>query len=206
MLANETAIAKLRDRLDKVSDFNWNILLIDPNKYDDCKKYIARNHPDLSFENHITFIKNSSSGDALTADMLLHTICHAVYDRDRQVYFNEIVNAMKPLLTTGNDERDISQYLHMSAAKNIFKSEDQSLPKAKRDRLKHMSFQPKLFAEIVLEMTASFIRNGKVRFSPNEFCLNPQSELAMKIESHVNSAIRKALNACVGKILTDPER
>jgi hypothetical protein len=95
LLSNQKSSKTLENKLKNVG-YNFNILIFESSVDDDRRNvsppsnyirkinnYIRSNN--ITLENHITYVKNGSSGDPLTPWMILHTLGHAVAEEAKEI-------------------------------------------------------------------------------------------------------------------------
>lgn len=212
---------KTIDRIESVLNTNqagyvWNFVPIDDLGTDTAvEDHLAQAGIDV--RDSITFVKTSSSGDVLDADMLFHTAGHAIFglDENKEV-FNEI---MAVLMAFGNHLRDrrlvewsgdigrllvIAQFCHFTAAKNLIRSTDESLSQERRNAYKKRALLNG--DELIYEMASIFIKRDRVKFAPNEFCRHNDPRIlaaAEGVQREINGLLRQVLDNAVGKIISD---
>lgn len=172
----------------KSSKYNFNILLMEKKQgyefvysanvkeYNDrIYEYMKENN--LKIENHITFVKNATSGHLLTPWMILHTLGHAVTDHAYN-FGSELVNAIKEKIRSWNE-------LEVGSLKNIFQFA--SIQKGVVDSTD----------ELLHELIAEYLWNGKIRINPNA------NNMVIEYVKNLEDEIEKLLSSCVGSIIYD---
>ena len=147
------------------------------------EKYMKDNG--LQKEGHITFVKNSSSGEYLTPWMILHTLGHAITDVNDEltpnilrclssVGFGRIEASGAPLDFSDTDK--ISDLL-------VFKSvREPSL------------YSPISIGEVIHDLVAEFLWHGRIRTKKES-----QRPIAQCLEGSLNVALSRS----VGRIIYD---
>lgn len=155
----------------------------------------------------INFIKTSSSGDALTCWMQLHTLAHALYDvpsKKAELYKN--IQIIKK-------EYDLTQHEFNSLF--TFRSARES----KKNYLSpnYVSVKPKYTVEdvdeLIHELLVDYLWNNKIRYDVNHPYINnlppltknktPLVEPLKEFIALATKNIIKVLDASVGKIIVD---
>jgi len=158
----------------------------------------------LQKENHITFVKNSSSGDLLTPWMILHNIGHAVTSKlGIQRIGDQVEDCLRktglfgkalkktPVYEDEDEDEDedysnttqfIDSLYSMIIFKKIFKFRSSQNEKNLLD-----------FDEFIHELFAEYLWNGKIRTNPEY----------VEVGRCLESIIRSCLDSCVGKIIYD---
>ncbi len=215
-LGHRVTAEKIKAYLNDRSHYNWNVLILDRSAYSsNLKQHIQRNYPDIKFRGHITYVKTSSSGDILDADMLMHSIGHAALgptSRAGDIKFKIKYELLKSVgmesayySLTQEKFAEMCKFLHFKAATNYLESlYNRDLSDDKKDRLRARSLDGDI-DETVYELCAAYIRNNKVKFAPNKYHDNPESvaELANTIQTNLNALYKEALDICVGQVIWD---
>jgi len=182
VLSHPKTFKTLEDRLSN-SNYNFNILMIETatnQRYigvlddykNDVDKYIKSQG--IVTQNHITFVKNGTSGHVLTPWMILHTLGHAVVD-----YIGEdtkIVELVRAIMY----QLDKASIFHFKSAKEseIYNNTN----------------------ELVHELIAEFLwHGGRIRINP-VFANN--EDIKTKVAT-IESRIKTTLDYCVGQIVYD---
>lgn len=146
----------------------------------------------------ITFIKSGNAGgDALTPHMILHTLGHALVGHNDDVMY-ELQPILQDVLghelvPTDIDDRHvvvpICKLLHMNAAKLTLKGSNRGFP---------------TFSEMLYEITGVYVKNGKVKIAPNEFCdFKIGVEHCQQIQQVLHNFCNHRLDLAVGRIVYD---
>ena len=179
------------------SGYNFNILFLEslPQTRKDYISYVLdfMKKNNLQVNNHITFVKNSTSGHLLTPWMILHTLGHAVTDFINEDISLKIYDLLMDLpegkkrINIPGDNVGKKTYLgHIFAFKSI---QDDT----KVDHTVSGS-------ELVHEFIAEYLwNNGKIRIKPpyNE------DDIVVDVISDIESIISEVLDKCVGRIIID---
>lgn len=181
----------LKEKLKNIG-YNINIILYEtvertphvPEEYrKNIEDYMIKKG--LQKENHITFVKNSTSGDLLSPWMLLHNLGHAVTFGDGQ---NFNVNLEQDVVSCV--QIHVDRYFDASIRSNFRKVAFQDIFKFKSiQKIQSIS----QFAEVVHELVAEYLWHGKIRIDPNYSGFGNCLEIRIK----------KALDRCVGRIIYD---
>jgi hypothetical protein len=186
----------LEDKL-RNSSFNFIILLIEQQQNDSSnirkyesqiQDYLNANNLDVyARRNSIVFAKNSTSGHLLTPWMILHTIGHALFESPHlnASLFYDVSNTLWEI-----DKLSEQQLKKVFVFKSI---RDSNLVNR---------------AELINELVAELLWNGKIRISPKIDSLYPNSEQVSseEIKSKVlllEKQLNKCLESVVGKIIYD---
>lgn len=141
----------------------------------------------------ITFVKHGNAGgDTLTAHMILHTIGHAVVYYDTE----DLIDTLRPVFApvTGNDDEDsmmmdLCKLLHMKAAAFTLMGHKRGFPD---------------FNEMVYEIMAIYIKNGRIKIAPNKYCDYPATpEFCATIKATLENYCRTKLDSKVGRVVWD---
>lgn len=228
---NPVWVKKLGDVLSRTSKYNFNIILME-RKRPDPKSSEGKNQRDffeeveqfikeknIPTEGHITYVKNSTTGHALTPWMLLHTIGHAVFNQEQHIYkqAKEVMHSLyidhvKSHNFLRSSEASLFQYdTPVSFLKRLFLFKSaQNAEKGHEDR----SLVD--FSELIYELVAEYLwHGGKIRWQmPEEIPnANPHDvnsanvkmseEMVARHIRTLESEIDRALTACVGKVIYD---
>lgn len=148
----------------------------------------------------ITFHKvGNSGGDVLSPHMILHTAAHAVCPLD---LVGEIAGEFYKILkkrreSTKRDEQDdyvvdMCKLLHFKSAIKTAR-EDESGNGGANDP-----------HEAIYDMVAIYIKNGRVKIAPNEYCDFEVDQTILKNASErINAMIYHILKRAVGMVVTD---
>ena len=184
----------------KNSGYNFNILLYESwGHYDydkaihsktdwlkEVEQFIAENG--IQIANHITFVKNSSTGDPLTVWILTHTIGHALIKPPTREKMTEILKSV----ATMPDKFDIIQFWSQ-----IFKFKSiQKQPSGTVEKIKPFAGVSSI-EELIYELVAEFLWNGGIRANTSN---NPKVSQAV---ANLERMIQGALDFAEGKIITD---
>lgn len=207
--------------------YKWNFILIDENlTIPQIMKHAEANNMeinqamaqvyDIETKGHITFVKKGSSGDALDANMLTHTIAHAILSNTpkNQAIMDhcrkELIAFAQSVVGDHSRNRDkelylVSNFLHMSAAKSQLRAYAKDVTPGRQQKLLDRSLVN--MDEAVHEMFAVFVRRDFVKFRPNEFCQYTDDQTlvdwAQRIEDDFNTKFRIALDGVVGTFVVD---
>lgn len=142
----------------------------------------------------ITFVKEGNAGgDLLLPHMILHTLGHAVVGYDTSDVSETLSLLFTPILGHRASEDDLiipmCKLLHMKAAEMTIKEHPRGFP---------------TFQEMMYEVMAVYVKNGRVKVAPNKLC-------DYKIEPNVCAAIKhilekfckEALDYRVGRVVYD---
>lgn len=223
-LANQKTIKKLESRLNN-SNYNWNIIIGD---YEGLNIYDRLMWPDvvksklgIETENHITFIKQSSSGHTLTPDMLIHTIGHAVIDHIRNYHtqshslFKNVVNAIL-YKVEGLTQVTNSPFVDTNALDDIsrvalvmpFGSARYTLLSIIEPQSNRVGFYRDRriidWAEVQHEIVAQYVRTNYVKVGPNKIAqqIGFNGDFTTE-EKQLNEVLKQILDACVGYVIYD---
>lgn len=153
----------------------------------------------------ITFVKLSNpGGDTLSAHMILHTAGHAAasmiemgnVEADLAAMINTIHTTNRVQLDNRNDRGDthaemvaICKLLHMRAAKLTIQGHPRGFP---------------VMDEMINEIIGIYIKNGRIKIAPNEFCDYPITPAqCAAIKSYLEAVCKHALDGCVGQVIYD---
>jgi hypothetical protein len=194
LISHPKTFKTLEEKLRK-SSFNFIILLIEQHNgleppygldEDQIRDYLDKNNIDAQTrKNSIIFAKDATSGHLLTPWMILHTIGHALTDSSRtRFYINEINQTLWDIEKTGESGFLLNPLKKVFVFKSI---KDSNVPN--RD-------------ELINELIAEFLWNGKIRINPEIASLKFPEEIKSKVLS-IEEDIKKCLNLCVGTIIWD---
>ncbi len=180
---------------------------------------IGQNHTDVEPDpKAITFAKTGNVGrDTLQPHMILHTVAHAVLEGDHsdfeaQRYIREfwadvvkrLPENQKPQHGNPNDIviDAATQFLHFKSALNWQKlHHSDELSDSRKKAIKNLSAIS--IQEVVNDMMAIYIRNGRIKIAPNQYTkIEMKSRQLEKFRANVEKIFRKALDKCVGKVIT----
>lgn len=152
-------------------------------------KYIEKNN--IQKEGHITFVKNSSSGDFLTPWMIFHTFGHAVngYSKTQKPSLDEKISQCFSEYKIWSGSR----YQSIKLGQMPVEDDLSKIFKFKSIKNKMPDGVPN-FVELVHELIAEYLWNGKIRTTTSVY------------ESFANcleTKIKESLDICVGNVIFD---
>ena len=190
---------------DNDTPFSWIMVFDDQSRsYDRSQNKVysfERQNDLLPTPGKITFLKSGNAGeDPLTPHMILHTIGHAVTNHFGEAKLNRLKLDIGEILINEkimtNYRTDVMmtklcQLLHMkSALKTV---------SGVMDPRKIVNFD-----ELVNEVVAIYVKNGRIKVEPNQYCEFDISQQAINdIKSYLELYCHDALTACVGQIIED---
>lgn len=175
IITNPKTTRILKEKLKNIG-YNINILLYEKSKGNytkEIEEYIQNNN--IPTENHITFVKNGSTGDFLTPWMIFHTFGHAVQNYQK---INPPSNSLLNCFELG---------FQLQQAKNLFMFKSAQNMDVPTKRIID-------FAELENELIAEFLWNAKIRIKQPQF---------LSLAECIENKIKQSLNQCVGKIIYD---
>ena len=181
--------------------YDFNIILIeyDPNYIK--KSNIPRNRflsqvqdycqqENIPLEGRITFAKNSSTGDPLTPWMILHTMGHALYEKEDARSLESILREMLDHYNDsgGNDSNSIINFYTQ-----VFKF------RSARINPRKIKYNDKLtMPELCYEIVAEYLWHGYIRAKHDDPEFDTMA-LTMKLKENINDKLARA----VGRIIAD---
>lgn len=184
---------QLEIALNRSTHFNWNIIVGQPpptrwEGYTGTKNYVMSlaKKGEIELDDHITFIKTSSTGEPLTAWMILHNIGHAILDAmsiggDMMVKIERLLKGITKNDT--DDERgvvkDLASNFKFRSARTTMKDPDSKLGITNME-------------EVIFELMAEYLWHGHIR---------PQTP--NPIYKQIEECLHTALRDAVGKIIVD---
>lgn len=186
LISHPRTLRVLEEKL-RNSKYNFNILLIEKKQghgviyTDNVKEYDAQvsaymRDNKLQKSNHITFVKNATSGHLLTPWMILHTLGHTVTDHIYN-FSSEPITAVKEKIRSWNN-------LGVGSLRNIFQFA--SIQKGVVDSTE----------ELLHELIAEYLWNGRIR-------VNSNSSSIIEYVKDLEDDVEKLLSSCVGEIIYD---
>ncbi len=142
----------------------------------------------------ITFVKlGNAGGDTLTPHMILHTLGHALVGYNVLPTAERLYNLFESLGHPIHDADDlimpVSKLLHMRAAKLTILNKNRGFP---------------TFEELLNEVTGVYVKNGRIKIAPNEYCdyqITPeQCDYVKKV---FETSCRGFLDRAVGRVIYD---
>lgn len=218
--------AKLVEEKLRKSKFNFNILFIelDPNWRDsqekksdelwgvpvgstqtsrdiwqsDVNKYIKLNN--IKIDNHITFVKNASTGHLLKPWMIFHTLGHALSDFVGGEFMMEMHRVFRRIVSN-IDKYELQKlrdknFIMPTYAGNAFSITRAIIVfdfKSIRDESINDS------AELRHELVAEYLWNGKIRINK---AFEDSKEIVEEVKN-LEFVLSNMLQKCVGKIIYD---
>lgn len=188
VMLNPATQRNLEARLKTSTNFDFNILLLGFDYSLGKDQFLAHvmdymKKENIPLENHITFAKNGSTGEPLTAWMIPHTIGHAISFYNKSIFI-KILRIIEDIC-----EKRFSNYktavLPINLAASLFKFRSARVTAAGK-----VAKQTLLnFEELICDLVAEYLTYGKIRA---DVPVNQIEEL-----------IHGVLSDCVGKIITD---
>ena len=171
------------------TNFDFNIIIGQPpaSKYGYSQNGVRQFVKDIAakenipLQNHITFVKSSSTGDVLTSWMILHNIGHAILDNDNQVG-NQAMITISKLLSQLETRTNANEKSRVADLVKLF-----NFRSAREKPNKIIDI-----GELVFELMAEYLWHGKIRFSES----NP-------IIQEIEKELHNSLAAAVGTIVLD---
>jgi hypothetical protein len=203
---------KTAQQLEKIlSRHKWkfNFLMLESNEpnYSKLEKdvmlYMSENN--IPLQGHITFVKPASSGDPLTVWMHLHVLSHSLFPEDSSNYdkfmrlirefYASVENVLPDELYQVASSNDIVRFFRNFF---VFKS-------AKEPFLSPIALNA--LDELLHELTAEFLWNGKIRLNNNIKYVNVKYarllESVKKFALDAEQLISRTLDRAVGHIIID---
>lgn len=142
----------------------------------------------------ITYVKTGNAGgDPLTPHMILHTMGHAVMgygfdvEEDLQQIFHRILGD-DPGQSDGLIE-PLAKLLHMKAAEHTIRKTTSAFL---------------TFGELMYEVLAVYVKNGKIKVAPNKFCdYEIDQHTCTLIRAMLERECKGALDRAVGRVVYD---
>lgn len=192
---------QLEEALNRSTQYNWNIIVGDPQvtygygaagKF----KYIAAliEQGELQTEGHITFFKTESSGETLTAWMLLHNIGHALLDSNRLKAGKMAKTAIEAKLRRLESQPGLSDKDKGADLAKHFQFRSARMAVTDRDHRSAVAGSQ----ELVFELVAEYLWHGHIRFNPS-----PQLPNLAEVVKEIEQLIHRILGIAVGQVLYD---
>lgn len=197
-LKNQAMARKLEQILSRLSGINFNVIFFEDIEggglaFKDygikVQRYIRQNN--IQTAGHITFVKNSSTGDNMTPWMILHTVGHAIFNEDKnvelKVYAKNMLKSMyesgKPTASAMEIARNIGKHFKFRSALNSVQG--------KKNFIASLD-------EFLFELVAEYMwHGGKIRHDPNE-----PMPVKNAIEG-LEEIIKEAIHNCIGRVIYD---
>ena len=191
---------KTHRQLEKVlktsTHFDFNIIIGQPPAFGGRKEFInfakeVCQKEGYPLEGHITFVKGSSTGDTLTAWMLLHNIGHAILDNHP-----EIMKALKAyvyqLEMSLVNRVGLDSDMRLNTLSRLFKF------RSARIRLEKPGNKASVLdeEELIHELMAEYLWHGKIR-------LNESTPRILQIINFIQIMLHSSLEQSVGTIVVD---
>lgn len=142
----------------------------------------------------ITYVKEGNAGgDALTPHMILHTLGHAIMAYQGDDEADAIGMLLQPSLGYRASDDDLiiplSKLLHMKAAELTIQEHPRGFP---------------TFQELLYEVLAVFVKNGRVKVAPNKHCdFQVTPEVCASIKHILEKSCQEMLDRAVGRVVYD---
>lgn len=141
----------------------------------------------------ITFVKHGNiGGHILSPHMILHTAGHAIvgYDATLPKALEEFAHFISNDKLEDKQILTICKFLHMQAAKSTLKGNNKwAFP---------------TMNEVVYEMLGIYIKNGRVKFEPNEYCdIDVDQNVIQYMRDIINNYCKLKLDSVVGRVVID---
>jgi len=183
---NATIQNRLAQALERSTGFHFNIIFLESrtkltSKYhEEAARYCLRNS--IPLDGHITFVKNSSTGDPLSAWMILHTLGHALGDFD-----SNMVGRIRSIFSKMDAANRITSSTPDDVIANLAKVfKFRSLANKKVTSLE----------ELVYELVAEYLWHGQIRANLVNF------QVFSSVRA-IEETIHEALSHAVGNIIID---
>jgi hypothetical protein len=236
-IQNPSLAKYLEKALSKLTKYNFNVILMEEDHKDvimigsglhrnfiqQVSDYIKQNN--IQTQGHITFAKNGSTGHPMTPWMILHTIGHAIFEKQyNEVILDDLSSVLDRLIVSGSDWRlydKIAPFPDESGGawrgssrqgfENIIK-----IFKFKSARTDRKDWKVTGKRELLFELTAEYIwHGGKIRYEmpSNAKFVDSAEGYAFGEENtkryigrtikYLEQQIDQALSNCVGDIIYD---
>lgn len=187
-----TTHPKTKETIERIlktsTNYNFNILILPKNI--DAKSYCTQNK--IPLENHITYVKISSSGDPLTPWMIFHTLGHALIGgtEDYSGGPTDTSTTIKQLLTRIEELNPVKtvEIDTFPTISKVFK-----FSSAVNNKITNLW-------EFIYELVAEYLWHGKIRYNAPQGFYQPALQSNV---TQIGQAINYALSKVVGKIIID---
>lgn len=182
------AMVKKLEQVLSRTGYKFNIILMEAksnkSSFDkEVQEYIKEKN--IQLPGHITYVKNSTTGHALTPWMMLHTIGHAIFNDNRDIYHSRL----HKLLTSVD-------LLHINPASFFKFISARATDNRKVEGL----------SELIYELVAEYLwHGGKIRWQipPDKQSYPGIEKIGEYLVQKVTETIEELLQKSVGKIIYD---